>query len=155
MGLEEWVKKEQHHLPVGWKTQYGLLQREGLWYFHDHLIVVENHPLRKGILEAYHDHQLAGHPGNFCTALAISRDYWWPHMTQFIKEYIKGCATCQTTKPRQQPKTPLIPIGIIEAKPFQTVAIDLIVKLLTNEGFDSIITVTDHDCMKAAIFIPC
>jgi hypothetical protein len=32
---------------------------------------------------------------------------------------------------------------------------DFIVKLLQSEGYDSILTITDHDCSKAAIFIPC
>jgi len=39
--------------------------------------------------------------------------------------------------------------------PFETVALDFITKLLKSQGYDSILTVTDHDCSKAAIFIPC
>jgi hypothetical protein len=39
--------------------------------------------------------------------------------------------------------------------PFETVAMDFIVKLPLSNGFDSILTITDHDCIKAAIFIPC
>ena len=39
--------------------------------------------------------------------------------------------------------------------PFETVAIDFITKLPPSQGYDSILTVTDHDCTKAAIFIPC
>jgi hypothetical protein len=39
--------------------------------------------------------------------------------------------------------------------PFQTIALDFIVKLPLSNGFDSILTITDHDCSKAAIFIPC
>ena len=39
--------------------------------------------------------------------------------------------------------------------PFETIAIDFITKLPVSQGYDSILTVTDHDCMKAAIFIPC
>ena len=39
--------------------------------------------------------------------------------------------------------------------PFETVAIDFITKLPLSQGYDSIPTVTDHDCTKAAIFIPC
>ena len=39
--------------------------------------------------------------------------------------------------------------------PFETVAIDFITKLPLSQGYDSILTVTDHDCTKAAIFIPC
>ena len=32
---------------------------------------------------------------------------------------------------------------------------DFIVKLPLSNGYDSILTVTDHDCTKAALFIPC
>jgi hypothetical protein len=39
--------------------------------------------------------------------------------------------------------------------PFETVALDFIVKLPISQGFDSILTVTDQGCTKAAIFIPC
>ena len=39
--------------------------------------------------------------------------------------------------------------------PFETVAIDFITKLPLSQGYDSILTVTDHDCTKVAIFIPC
>jgi hypothetical protein len=39
--------------------------------------------------------------------------------------------------------------------PFKTVAVDFITKLPISQGYDSILTVTDHDCSKATIFIPC
>ena len=32
---------------------------------------------------------------------------------------------------------------------------DFIVKLPLSKGYDSILTITDHDCTKASIFIPC
>jgi hypothetical protein len=38
---------------------------------------------------------------------------------------------------------------------FETVAMDFIVKLPLSNGFNSILMITDHDCTKAAIFIPC
>jgi hypothetical protein len=39
--------------------------------------------------------------------------------------------------------------------PFETVALDFIVKLSISQGFDSILTITDQGCTRAAIFIPC
>jgi hypothetical protein len=42
-----------------------------------------------------------------------------------------------------------------EALPFQTIALDFIIKLPVSNGYDSILTIMDHDCSKAAIFIPC
>ena len=39
--------------------------------------------------------------------------------------------------------------------PFETVAMDFIVKLTLSDGYDSVLTVMDNDCTKAIIFIPC
>jgi hypothetical protein len=53
-------------------------------------------------------------------------------------------------------KAPLQPIyPKAETKPFETVALDFIVKLPVSQGFDSILTIMDQGCTKAAIFIPC
>ena len=41
------------------------------------------------------------------------------------------------------------------ALPFETVAMDFIVKLPLSNGYDLVLTVTDHDCTKAVILIPC
>ena len=41
-----------------------------------------------------------------------------------------------------------------EAMPFEMVAIDFITKLPVLQGSDSILTMTDHNCSKATIFIP-
>jgi hypothetical protein len=41
------------------------------------------------------------------------------------------------------------------ALPFDVINIDFITKLPTSNGFDSIMTIVDHDCTKATIFIPC
>jgi hypothetical protein len=39
--------------------------------------------------------------------------------------------------------------------PFETIALDFITKLPESQGYDSILTIMDHDCTKATIFIPC
>ena len=41
------------------------------------------------------------------------------------------------------------------AKPFEVIALDFITKLPKSRGNDTILTITDHDCSKGAIFIPC
>ena len=78
-------------------------------------------------------------------------------MRQDITDYVKGCAECQRNKVNNQIQcAPLSPIfARPEALPFETVAMDFIVKLPLSDGFDSILTLTDHDCTKAVILIPC
>src|SRR5882757_8354264 len=99
----------------------------------------------------------AGHPGITKTLALTQQYYWWPNMKNFATEYVKGCATCQMSKINMQPTRPALSPITLEpnALPFQTVSLDFIVKLPESEGFDTILTITDHDCSKAAIFTPC
>jgi hypothetical protein len=53
-------------------------------------------------------------------------------------------------------KVPLVPIPLKQTHvPFGTIALDLITNLPVLEGYDSILTITDYDCSKAAVFILC
>jgi transposase InsO family protein len=78
-------------------------------------------------------------------------------MKDFITQYIKGCATCQMHKVNTHPTRP--PLYLItadpDALPFQVIALNFITKLPISDGFDRILTITDHDCSKASILIPC
>ena len=78
-------------------------------------------------------------------------------MKKDIQAYVKGCAVCQSTKPRtSQAKPPLYPIPPEHYEtPFGTIALDFITKLPESNGYDTILTITDHDCSKAALFFPC
>ena len=75
----------------------------------------------------------------------------------FVTEYIKGCATCQMNKANTHPiHPPMFPITPADnARPFETIAMDFITKLPQSGGFDTILTITDTDCSKASVFIPC
>ena len=78
-------------------------------------------------------------------------------MKQWISNYVKGCAICQQTKvqthkrPVPTYRIPTIP-GTL---PFQTIAMDLITRLPNRQGFNAILTIIDHGCSRAAIFLPC
>ena len=39
--------------------------------------------------------------------------------------------------------------------PFQTIAMDLITDLPVSRGYDSILTIVNQGCTKAAVFLPC
>jgi hypothetical protein len=53
-------------------------------------------------------------------------------------------------------KPPIYPITPEEhVAPLVTIAIDWIMKLPPSQGYDSILTITDHDCSKAVLLLPC
>src|SRR5712672_1802693 len=135
-----------------------MLSKSGdLWTKEGAFVVVGNNALQRGVISLFHDSTTAGHPGITKTLALMKPYYWWPNMKNFITEYIKGCTMCQMTKVNTQPtRPPLFPIhSEVNALPFQTISLDFIIKLPVSDGYDTILTITDHDCSKAAIFIPC
>jgi hypothetical protein len=133
------------------------IQHKGNGWFKDNVLVVLDKDLFRKILEAYHDHPSAGHPGILKMYQMIKEVYWWPHQRDFVTKYVQGCAICQSTKLGTTcPKILIMPIMPKEqAPPFATIALDLITDLPLSQGYDSILTITDHNCSKAAVFLPC
>jgi len=140
-----------------WRMAHTLSKSGDLWTKDSAFVVVGNNALKRGVISLFHDSTMAGHPGITKTLAAIKPYYWWPGIKNFVTEYVKGCATCQMTKVNTQPtRPPLFPITTEEgALPFQTISLDFIVKLPLSDGYDTILTITDYDCSKVAIFIPC
>jgi len=150
-------KKLEERTIRRWRMAHTLSKSGDLWTKEGAFVVVGNNTLKRGLISLFHDSTTAGHPGITKTLALMKPYYWWPNMKNFVTEYIKGCATCQMTKVNTQPtKPPLFPIySETNALPFQTISLDFIVKLPVSDGYDTILTITDHDCSKAAIFIPC
>ena len=71
-----------------WNTEEGLLLYKGRIY------VPRDQQLRADIVKIHHDGPATGHPGRHKTLELISRNYWWPSMTQFIHEYVDACDNC-------------------------------------------------------------
>jgi hypothetical protein len=55
----------------------------------------------------------------------------------------------------QDPHASLLHHSTAEAQPFKQIAMDLITGLPKSEGYDAILTIIDHRCSRAAIFLPC
>jgi hypothetical protein len=140
-----------------WVDPHQLKLLDGVWYKEGRTVVTEELGGKHDIIKAHHDPPVHGHPGINRTIQIVECNYWWPQLRQDVKDYVQGCTDCQHHKVNNRPtKAPLRPIyPKLEAMPFETIALDFITKLPESQGYDSILTVTDHDCTKAAIFIPC
>uniref|UniRef100_A0A8C5QT38 Gypsy retrotransposon integrase-like protein 1 n=1 Tax=Leptobrachium leishanense TaxID=445787 RepID=A0A8C5QT38_9ANUR len=108
-------------------------------------LVVPQGP-RKELLRLAHDIPLAGHLGMAKTRHRLTRAFFWPRLSEDVREYCRTCPTYQKTgKTGDHPKAPLHPMPIIQ-EPFSRVAVDIIGPLPcpSATGKRYILTVVDY-----------
>ena len=150
-------QEQDEEIVKPWVNPHKLKHINNVWYKEGRCVITGSLDHKCTIIKSCHDLPIYGHPGISKMTQLVEHDYWWPQMKLDIADYIKGCTECQRHKVNNQPTraalSPIYPKP--EAMPFETVAIDFITKLPVSQGYDSILTITDHNCTKAAIFIPC
>jgi len=127
-----------------------------LVFYKNRCYVPDDLTLRRNVVQKYHDIVSAGHPGRLATQILVQRDYWWPGMATFIRNYVDGCAICQQHKINHHPICP--PLQLIapeKQRPFSLITMDFITDLPPSDGYDSIMAVVDQGSSKGAIFMPC
>jgi hypothetical protein len=84
----------------------------------------------------------------------VARDFNWRGMVTFVREYVRGCRTCQHDKPHtHRPYGRLQPLPPAD-EPLRSWSVDAIVKLpVTPRNHDSIMVFVDR-FSKAFILVP-
>ena len=82
--LDDWkVENLENGKAIFYKRKNYILWDVNLWW---------------DIVKMYHDHETAGHSGELETYNVVKDQYWWPGLSTFVKNYVKGCAICQQFK---------------------------------------------------------
>ncbi len=153
---EDPIYQQNEDVLKPWVDAHRLKKVEGTWYKEGKRVVTGGLHDKHTIVEAHHTSPVYGHPGIKRTAQLVGRQYWWPQLIRDVMDYVKGCAECQrhkvNTRPTKAPLQPIFPTP--EAMPFATITFNFITKLPISQGYDLILTITDHDCSKAVILIP-
>ena len=112
--------------------------------------------LWQDIVCSFHDQETAGHPGELETFNSVKQYYWWPGLWSFVKNYVKGCGTCQQFKIDRNPSHPsFMPVeGATSTWPFNHCSMDMITDLPTSNSCDSILSMVDQGLSKEVILIP-
>ena len=128
-----------------------------LWKHENKMVFPPNDELKRDLLHLIHDKPTAAHTGRDWTIYTAKRVAWWPAMSKWVENYVKGCAKCQQNKTlTHRSSPPPYKINVPPtAQPFEIVAMDLITQLPNSHGHDAILTIVDHGCTRAALFLPC
>jgi len=130
-----------------WSENNGVLQFRGKIY------VLQNSDLQRRVVSLCHNMKVAEHPGHWKTLELISRNYWWPQMSRYIRQYVSTCDLCLRTKPiRQALVGELHPLRILDLR-WDTLSMDFVMELPLFSGCDTVMTVVDS-VSKWTHFIP-
>ncbi len=112
-----------------------------------------NRELRRDIVKIHHDMPAAGHPGRYKTLELVSRNYWWPLMSQFINKYVEACDNCLRSKPKLHSAYKQLKPNETPERRWGMISMDFIMPLPKSEGYTGILVVMDR-LTKMAHFIP-
>ena len=120
----------------------------------NNLIYVPDDPeIKLKILKEHHDSCLAGHPGQSKTYELVSRNYTWPRIRKYVKDYVDSCHLCKRCKhSRHKPYGLLNPLPV-PTQPWSSVSLDFITQLPVSNKFTAILVVVDR-LTKMSHFIP-
>ena len=126
---------------------------EGLLWFRGKIYVLQNSDLQRWVVSLCHDTKVARHPGCWKILELVSRNYWWPQMSRYIRQYVSTCDLCLRIKLiRQALVGELHPLQILDSR-WDMLSVDFVVELPLSSGHNAVITVVDS-VSKRAHFIP-
>ena len=122
-GIRDKLKTSHSHVDP-------LYQLEGeLLTYKRRIYIPDNTTLKLRVALECHDSKVAGHFGRDKTYELIKRNYYWPDIEAWIRNYVKTCDSCQRSKaPRHAKYGSLQPLEIPYA-PFTHISMDFIIEL--------------------------
>ena len=114
------------------------------------LCVPKDKTLRTTILQEAHDSQTAGHFSIDKTYENVTKDFYWPKMSNDIKRYVSTCDSCQRNKASNQQTAGLLQTLDTPTRRWEQITMDFITHLpVTKNGNDSIVVFVDRLSKRA------
>ncbi|XP_065369018.1 uncharacterized protein LOC135961445 [Calliphora vicina] len=103
------------------------------------------HRLRKDVITRAHDDPVCSHGGMVKTLELIRRNFFWPGMVKDVRDYVRNCEICKTTKAPNFILKPEMGKQMVSTRPFQKLFIDILGPYpRSRSGYIGLLIVLDH-----------
>jgi hypothetical protein len=100
--------------------------------------------LRTKIIQRVHDSIMCGHPGRDNTGEILSRQFFWPNMSQQVRRFVRNCDKCGRNKAWRDRRQGFLKPLPVPSRIWQEISIDFIDQLPESDGCTNIMVVTDR-----------
>ena len=99
------------------------------------LVLPSDQQLLSRLIKEAHDAPVSGHQGVARTVARLQQHLWSPKLEVTVRDYIRTCDACATSKPDNQHPAGLLQPLPIPSQPWEVISMDFIVKLpITPHG---------------------
>jgi len=120
--------KGDSKVDTNFSIEKELLLYKNRWY------ISKDESLRRTIMEAQHDLNIAGHFGTYKTIGRVRPNFYWPTMDENISEYVRSRDVCQRNKVIRHKKFGLLQLLEVPMRPWTAISMDFIVGLPKSKG---------------------
>lgn len=124
-------------------------------YWKGHSLVIPDHGLlRTECVSLCHDAPWAAHLGRDKTMALVSSMYYWPGISDAVRQHVNSCLQCQRNKPsNRKPAGLMVPTQIPERR-WSSISVDFITQLpRTERGHDAVTVFVDR-LSKRVHYVP-
>jgi len=117
------------------------------------IYIPDSNALKFKVAHQCHNANVAGHFGRDKTLYLMKRNYYWPNMEVWVRNYLRTCDACQHNKTARHKKYgKLVPLKI-PSRPWEQISMDFITDLPNVKGYNQCWVIVDM-FTKMAHFIP-
>jgi hypothetical protein len=130
-------------------------EQRGLYLFYrKRLFVPDYADLKAELLRRCHENPTTGHPRKAKTYELLSREYYWPGMYSYVKQWVRNCHTCRRSASSREAHQGVLRPLPVPLQAWRDVSMDFITHLPPSQQFDAILVVVDR-LTKMRHLIPC
>ena len=142
--VEEGARRFPPQLKIPVSISQCSVDADGDVRFSDRKWVPDSEPLRTRIFQEAHDSIINGHPGREGTYQVLARQFYWPGMSPYIRQFCDNCGRCRSSFIWRERKHGLLkPLPIADRK-WRQISMDFIQGLPESNGCTNILVITDR-----------
>jgi len=117
------------------------------------IYIPDSNALKLKVGHQCHDAKVAGHFGRHKTRDLMKRNYYWPNIEEWVRNYVRTCDACQPNKTARHKKCgKLVPLEI-PLRPWEQISMDFITDIPNIKAYNQCLVIVDR-FTNMAHFIP-